>query len=59
MIVLRPTPDFVDLAAWRRELEWLRGQPDTLFGKAGSIDAAEAIIEALEQRAQKSAASAP
>lgn len=55
-MILRPTPDFFDLGAWRRELEWLRGQPDDLLGKSHALQEAEGQILWLESRAQETAA---
>lgn len=57
-IVLRPTPDLLDLAAWRRELEWLRAQPANLFRRAEAMAEAEDMVRLLEERAQKTPAEA-
>lgn len=57
-IVLRPTPDLFDLAAWRRELEWLRAQPGDLFRRADAIAEAEDMVRLLEERSQKTPAEA-
>lgn len=57
-IVLRPTPDLLDLAAWRRELEWLRSQPDDLFRRAEAMAEAEDMVRLLEERARQTPAGA-
>lgn len=56
MIVLRPTPDFSDLAAWQRELDWLRAQPVGLFRRDQAIEEAEEMVRMLSARPQERAA---
>jgi len=58
MIVLRPTPDLLDLDGWRRELDWLLAQPANLFRRAEAIAEAEYMVRLLEERAQKAPAEA-
>ena len=57
-IVLRPTPDLLDLAAWHRELEWLRSQPDDLFRRAEAMAEAEDMVRLLEEQARQTPAGA-
>lgn len=57
-MILRPMPDIFDLAAWRRELEWLRAEPDDLLGKAEALLEAEDAVAVLEARSQETAAEA-
>ncbi len=54
-MILRPTPDFFDLEAWQRELEWLRAQPDDLLGKEFALMEAVEAVAFLESRAQEAA----
>ncbi|WP_081531259.1 hypothetical protein [Rhodovulum sp. P5] len=48
-IVLRPTPDFLDLEGWRAYLEEVRADAEDVVGRDLAIKDAEAMVKLLEE----------